>query len=108
MEEDGDGQDDEERGQCGAQGTTDGPRRLAQFVADEGADVDGKHTRTTLGNGNEVEELLLRHPLPFVHHLGLNQWNHGVAATQGEETNAEESGESLPVDAHENDGNDGN
>ena len=63
---------------------------LAQLVADEDADVDGKDARTALGNGDEVEKFLTRHPFVLVDHLGLDNGNHGISTTKGEHANLEE------------------
>ena len=84
MEEYGNQQDDQKRGEGSAQGTADGSSQLAKLIADEDADIDGKHTRTTLRNGNQVDELLFRDPVALIHHFGLDEGYHGISTPQGE------------------------
>ena len=71
----------EGRAQTGAEGSA----QLPHSIADEDAQIDGKHTRTALRNGDEVEKLFLLDPPVFLHHLGLDDGNHGISAAEGEE-----------------------
>ena len=97
MEEHGDEQDDDERGQCRSEGRADGSTLAAQLVADERGDVDGEYTRTALGNGYEVDKLLTAHPLVLLHHFRFDNGNHGIAASQREGAYLEEGLKTVPV-----------
>ena len=81
--------------------SSNGTTRLPQLISDEGSDIDGEDARTTLGNGNQVEHLVFRHPLLPVNHLFLNQRNHGISTTEGEYANLKESLKRFPVEIHQ-------
>ena len=62
-------------------------RCLAHLVSYEDADVDGKYARTTLGDSEHVDKLVLAHPPSLLYHFGFDKGYHGVASTQGEGAN---------------------
>ena len=95
LEEHGNDQDDEERGQGSGQSRTRCSFSFMQLIADESADVDGEDAGTALGNGNQVEQLLLLHPLVLLCHLGLDNRNHGIAAAEGDHANLKECLEKI-------------
>ncbi len=89
MEEHRDEQDNQERGESCPECGTDSSSGLAQFVADEDADVDSEDAGTTLCNGYQVEKLFLVHPFVSVDDVGFNHRNHGIATAKGDESNLE-------------------
>ena len=95
MEEHGDEQNDDERGEGSAQRGAQGSLPFVQLIADEGADVDGEHAGTALGNGDEVEQFFLLHPMMLVDHLFFYHGYHGVATAKGDYANLKEGLEGL-------------
>lgn len=93
LEEEGYGQDDEERGQAAAQRAHQRTTCAAELIADEDADIHRKDTGARLCHGHQVEQFVARDPVALVHHFGLDERYHGIAASDGEEADAEEGGE---------------
>ena len=79
-----------EGGESRSKSSGNGTTHLFQLIADEDGNVDGKHTRTALGDGYQVEHLVLFYPFVLVHHLFLYQGYHGISTTQGEYANLKE------------------
>ena len=90
LEEDGDGEDNQERGKGSTKSRCNGTTHVLQLIADKDGDVDGEHTRTALGNGYQVEHLLLFHPAVLVDYLFFYQRYHGISTTKGEYANLKE------------------
>lgn len=92
-EEEGYSQDDEERRQNAPQGGCQCSPGASYLVANEDGNVHGEDARAGLCHSHQVQQVLTADPLLLVHHLGLNQRNHGISAADGEEANVEEGAE---------------
>ena len=66
--------------------------------ADKHTHIDGKHTGATLGYRDDIEKILTVNPLVLVYHFGLYQGYHGIPATDGKRTDAEECLETVPIE----------
>ena len=93
MEEHGYEQNNQERRKGCSKSSSHSTTHTTKLIAYEDTYVDGKHTRTTLGNSKEVEKLFFPDPLVFVNNIGLDHWNHGIAATKCDETDLKECSE---------------
>ena len=60
------------------------PPYSTQAVAYEYGYVDRKDARRRLGDGKQVYKILFGYPPAFRYDFVLNQWNHGIAAANGE------------------------
>lgn len=78
------------------------PCVFLRLVANEDTDIDSEHTRTTLGDGYQVEHLVLAHPLVAVDDFLFYQWNHGISTPEGEHANLKERAERLPIEITHN------
>ena len=96
-EEHGNGKNDAERGQDGAEGGNDAALEPAQTVADDRGDVNGKDARHGLCHSQQVEELIGGKPMVLVDNLSLDDADHGPSTAEGEEPNLEECYEEAGV-----------
>jgi len=97
VEEHGNEQDDEKRGQGGGKGGREGSAVFVELIAHEGADVHGENTGTALSDGYQVEQLFAVNPMVAVHHLRLDDGNHGIATAEGDYANLKEGSEQFKV-----------
>ena len=70
------------------------------LIADEGGGVDGDDARGALAHGEVVGELLLGGPALFLHHLTLEDGEHGVAPAEGADPDLGKGEEEVGVDVH--------
>ena len=67
-------------------------------VAYVGGGVDANGTGCHLGHGHDVGKLSHRHPMVVGHYLALNHGEHGITATETEESDEEKGVEELEVE----------
>ena len=97
MEKQGYGKDNEERRQYRSQGGNDASPYSTQAVAYEYGYVDRKDARCRLGDGKQVYKILFGYLPAFRYDFVLNQWNHGIAAANGECTDFKENGKCFGI-----------
>ena len=68
-----------------------------QTIANGGCHVDGEDTRQGLGDGEEIVEFLVGNPPVTLYQFALHEWNHGVAATDGEGADFEKTPEYITI-----------
>ena len=97
MEEHGNQQYDDKRGQCRGNTCYYGSRHLLQPVANKGTNVYRQRTGTALRYCHDVDKIFLLYPVVLVYHLALYYRYHGVAATEGKQSDTEECLEKICV-----------
>ena len=82
-EEGGDDGDNYQAGEHHTQGGNGPPQVAPVFLPDEGGGVDGDDAGGALADGKVVGELLLGGPALLLHHLPLEDGEHGIASAEG-------------------------
>ena len=83
-------QNDDERWQSRSKGQAERPLGLSQTIADERAHVNSHHAGTALCYSHDIDKIGTFYPFSFVHHLSLNNRNHGISPTKGKHAYLEE------------------
>ena len=100
MEEQGDGQYNKERGEDGAQCQGQSSGESLELITDEDGKVHGKYTRDGLGYRQQVDEVFLAEPFFLVDYFFLDEGNHGIATTDGEQAYLKEGSECFEIKIH--------
>ena len=89
VEEHGYQQDNAERRQDGPQRAYHAAPYPLQFITHENGDIHRENARQRLRHREKVKELLLAEPAA-VHHLPLDEGNHGIAPADGKHADFDE------------------
>ena len=100
MKEQGDGQNDEKRGENRPQSQGKRTGEALQLIADEDGKIHGENARNGLRHGQQVDEVFLTEPFLLVDYFFLDEGHHGITSANGEQPYLEESTECIEVKVH--------
>ena len=96
----GDEGDDDEGREHQAQGGDAAAGAAPVLVSHKGGRVHGNDAGGALADGKVVGELLLGGPALLLHHLALEDGEHGVAAAEGADPDLGEGPKQIAVEIH--------